>query len=132
MRFARGSRPADRFLGVRLTHEELEQLDRHGGAIGSSNRSETVRALVRGAQGPTHDQVELPPSLREQLNVLVEDGWAPDEGAALTAVLTLGLQEFARTHAERIPNLRQAARDGAERRKARRAADREGRGLLDR
>lgn len=132
MRSAKGSRAADRFLGVRLTQEELEHLDRHGASIGSTNRSETVRALVRSATEPTPEQEGLPPSLREELSLLVEDGWAPDEGAALTAVLTLGLQEFARTHAERIPSLRQAARESAERRKARKAADREGRDLLER
>ncbi|HEV2519051.1 MAG TPA: hypothetical protein VGX00_00310 [Thermoplasmata archaeon] len=132
MRTARGPRPAERFLGVRLTADELEQLDRHGVSIGSPNRSETVRALVRGVQGPSSERPELPPSLRGELDVLVEDGWATDEGAALTAVLALGLQEFARTHAERIPGLRQAARASAERRKARKTADREGRGLLER
>jgi hypothetical protein len=117
---------------VRLTSEELEQLDQHGVAIGSPNRSETIRALVRGAAVPASGRDEVPPSLREQLRVLVEDGWASDEAGALTAVLTLGLQEFAKTHTERIQGLRQAARDGAERRKARRTADREGRGLLER
>ncbi len=133
MRSARNSKPADRFLGVRLTSEELEELDRKGDSIGSANRSETIRHLVRGTgASPARIGLELPPSLRDQLELLVEDGWAADSAGALTAVLTLGLQEFARTHTERMPRLRQTARDGAERRKARSEADREGRGLLDR
>jgi hypothetical protein len=132
VRSARSSRTADRFLGVRLTAEEVDELDRKGVSIGSTNRSETIRALVRGEARAATTGTELPPTLRDELNVLVEDGWAADFGGALTAVLTLGLQEFARTHTERLARLRQAARDGAERRKARTAADREGRGLLDR
>ncbi len=132
MRSARSATPADRFVGVRLTAEELEALDRRREEIGSANRSEAIRSLVRGASASAAAGLELPASLREQLEVLVEDGWASDAEGALTAVLTLGLQEFARTHTERLSKLRQAARDGAERRKARSAADREGRGLLER
>jgi len=133
--FVRSTRKAgsvDRFLGVRLTAEELERLDQFGLSQGSTNRSALVRALVQKAGEPAADRSELPVGLRDQIETLVEDGWAPDRDAAVTLVLTLGLQELARIHGERLPNLRQHARGAAERRRVRRSAEREGGGLLGR
>jgi len=129
---ARTTGSADRFLGVRLSAEELDRLDRYRAAIGSPSRSEAVRALLRASERPATGREELPVGLHEQVETLVEDGWAKSTDEALTLALTLGLQEMSRLYGERLPNLRQHARDGAERRKARRSAEREGRGLLER
>lgn len=99
---------------------------------GSPTRSDAVRALVRFAERAAPEAPELPPTVRAELEQLVEDGYARDLAAALDTVLTLGLQEYARVHAERLPALRRAARESADRSVSRRRADREGRRLLDR
>lgn len=123
----------ERFLGVRLTREEVDALDRYGAALGLSNRSDAVRRLVRDAgEGTTKTALELPTTLHGRLEEAVEDGLASDVDGALTLVVTLGLAELSRLHAERWSALRAAARDASERRRQRRQADREGRGLLER
>ncbi|HEV2429218.1 MAG TPA: hypothetical protein VGV64_05155 [Thermoplasmata archaeon] len=132
MRSARTQEPADRFLGVRLTREELERLDRFGVSNGSRSRSESVRALVRASEHPATQRTDLPIGLEGQLETVVEDGWARSFEAALSLVVTLGLQELSRIHGERLPGLRERAREGASRRRTRQAADRSGQGLLDR
>ena len=129
---ARTTGSADRFLGVRLSVEELDRLDRYRAAIGAPSRSEAVRALLRASEQPRPEREELPVGLHDQIETLVEDGWAKNKDEALTLALTFGLQEMSRLYAERLPNLRQHARAGAERRRARRSAEREGRGLLER
>lgn len=132
MNSARPSAAAERFLGVRLSAEELAALDLWKERSGSPTRSDAVRALARLAAHATPDLPELSVSLRTELDEVVADGFARDVASALEVVVTLGLQELTRVHAERVPALRRAARDAADRRKARRTADREGRGLLDR
>jgi hypothetical protein len=132
VRTARSGESADRFLGVRLTAEELTRLDRFGTSLDLPNRSEAVRALVRASDAVAAERDELPVGLSDQIEMVVEDGWAPSRDAAVTLVLTLGLQELARIHAERFPSLRERARESAERRRNRRKADRAGRGLLER
>jgi len=127
---AKGS--AERFLGVRLTAEELEKLDRFRLDQGSPNRSEAVRTLVRSADRTRASFGELPTSIRNELEEIVEDGWVRDANEAVTLVLTLGLQELSRLHGDRLPRLRRTARDVAEGRERRRRIDREGRGLLER
>lgn len=129
---ARSTRPADRFLGVRLSSDEVAALDRFREQSSLATRSEAVRALVRTAEVPAPETPELPPTVQAQLEQLVEDGFARDVPAALETILTLGLQEFARVYAERLPALRRTAREAADRRTSRRRADREGRRLLDR
>jgi hypothetical protein len=124
--------PASYFLGVRLTSEEVALLDRFQTAHDLANRSEAIRALVNGAAGAAASGVELPVSLEAALEEVVEEGYARDLNGALTAVVTLGLGELARTHHERLPALRERARSAAERRRDRKRADREGRGLLGR
>lgn len=131
VRPARSTVPADRFLGVRLTQEEVERLDQWREQSGTETRSEAVRALVRLSERTAAETPELPPTVQAELEQLVEDGFARDVPAALDTVLTLGLQEFARVYAERLPALRRVARDNADRRTSRRRADREGRRLLD-
>ncbi|MGA8536560.1 MAG: hypothetical protein WB789_04085, partial [Thermoplasmata archaeon] len=74
----------------------------------------------------------LPTTLRAELEEIVEDGYARDLDGAVAIVLNLGLGELARTHVERMPALRERARSTSERRRDRRRADREGRGLLGR
>lgn len=120
------------FLGVRLTAEEVERLDRFGRSRGLLSRSDAVRALVRAAEEMSGERPELPVGLQARLDEIVEDGWARDLDGALTLVLTMGLAELSRVHTERAPALRKAARDGAEQRAHRRGADRQGRGLLER
>lgn len=132
MRTARTSASVDRFLGVRLTTEELDRLDRFGRSLGTSNRSESVRALLRASEREAPGRAEVPIGLRDEIESLVEDGWAPNWDAALSTVLTLGLREFPKIFAKDLPRLRQRARDQAARRTARRSAAREGEGFLER
>jgi hypothetical protein len=132
VRTARELPRSDHFLGVRLTAEEVEQLDRFRNRSGSSTRSEAVRALVRDSEKVGAGATEIPVALLSKLEEVVEDGWVLDLDGAVSLLLTLGLSEFTRLHADRIPKLRQAARDGADRRRDRNQLDRKGRGLLDR
>jgi len=117
---------------VRLSTEEGSLLEQFRTANELPNRSDAVRALVRGAGGAPVNSVELPATLRAELEEIVEDGYARDLDSAIAIVLNLGLGELARTHAERMPALRDRARSTSERRRDRRRADREGRGLLGR
>lgn len=133
MRTARADAPATRFLGVRLTAEEEALLERFRSERALPNRSEAVRELVRGgaeAVGPT--AVELPATLRAELEEMVEDGYAHDVESAVALALTLGIRELALTHAQHVPALRDRARSTHARREGRRRAEREGRGLLRR
>jgi len=132
VRNARTAAPAAYFLGVRLSTEEGSLLEQFRTANELPNRSDAVRALVRGAGGAPVNSVELPATLRAELEEIVEDGYARDLDSAIAIVLNLGLGELARTHAERMPALRDRARSTSERRRDRRRADREGRGLLGR
>jgi hypothetical protein len=124
--------PQEKFLGVRLTVEELNLLDEFATRTNSRNRSDAVRSLVRAAGETRPDAVELPLQVRAELESIVEDGWAADVSGALTALVTTGLEAFARLHAEALPKLRDRARENASRQDRRRRADREGRGLLGR
>jgi hypothetical protein len=132
VRTARELPRSDHFLGVRLTAEEIEQLDRFRTRSGSSTRSDAVRALVRESEKVGAGATEIPVGLLAKLEEVVEDGWVSDLDGAVSLLLTLGLGEFTRLHAERLPKLRQTARDGADRRRDRGQLDRKGRGLLDR
>jgi len=132
VRNARADAPATRFLGVRLSSEEESLLDDFQRNNGLSTRSDAVRALVRTASEPRPGAVELPPTLRGELEEIVEIGYARDLEGAIALVTSLGLTELARTHSERLPALRERARSVKERREGRRRADREGRGLLGR
>jgi hypothetical protein len=119
-------------LGVRLTLEEWALLEQFRTNRELATRSNAVRALVReSAERPPAD-VAVPTTLRNELEELVEDGYVRDLDAAVTLVLTLGLSELGRIHAERLAALREHARSTAGRRESRRRADREGRGLLGR
>jgi hypothetical protein len=115
-----------------LTSEELRLLDDFAVREQSRNRSEAVRSLVRSAGEPPRDAVPIPLQVRAELETIVDDGWAPNVEAALVAVLTSGLEAFARTHAETLPRLRRQARENVERGERRRQADHEGRGRLER
>jgi hypothetical protein len=132
VRTARELPRSDHFLGVRLTAEEIEQLDRFRTRSASPTRSDAVRALVRESEKVGAGATEIPVGLLAKLEEVVEDGWVSDLDGAVTLLLTLGLGEFTRLHAERLPKLRQTARDGADRRRDRGQLDRKGRGLLDR
>lgn len=132
VRTARADAPATYFLGVRLTAEEESLLEKFRTDHGLANRSVAVRELVRGATARGAAAVELPATLRNELEELVEDGYARDLDGAISLVLTLGIRELARTHAEHVPALRERARSANERRSGRHRADREGRGLLRR
>ncbi|MCI4327297.1 MAG: ribbon-helix-helix domain-containing protein [Thermoplasmata archaeon] len=132
MRTAHEPPRSDHFLGVRLTAEEVEQLDRFRTRSGSSTRSDAVRALVRDSEKVGTQASEIPVALLAKLEEVVEDGWVTDLDGAVSLLLTLGLSEFSRLHADRLPKLRQTARDGESRRRDRTQLDRKGRGLLDR
>jgi hypothetical protein len=130
VRNARAAAPATYFLGVRLSVEEESLLEQFRTTNDLPNRSAAIRSLVRGAGGAPVASVELPTTLRAELEEIVEDGYALDLDGALATVLNLGLAELARTHTERMTSLREHARSTSERRRDRRRADREGRGLL--
>jgi hypothetical protein len=132
VRNARADAHATRFLGVRLTSEEESLLDGFQRDHGFSTRSDAVRALVRTASAPSPESVEIPPTVRGELEEIVENGYARDLEGALALATSLGLTELARTHTERLPALRERARAVKDRREGRRRADREGRGLLGR
>ena len=132
MRPVRPTAPTDRFLGVRLSAEEVALLDSWKESEGHATRSDAVRAILRAVGTPGAAGPELPTTVRGEFDQLVEDGYARDVPSAIDAVLTLGLQELARLHAERLPSLRRAARDVAERGATRRRLSREGRRLLER
>ena len=132
MRSATPTKSASYFLGVRLTPEEVERLDQFQKARAADTRSDAVRLLVRQSTETAAPTVEFPVSLRGELDDVVEDGWAHTLDEAVTLVATLGLQELARLHGERLPALRRAARETAGRSDRRRRADRQGRELLDR
>jgi len=117
---------------VRLTSEEESLLDGFQRDHGLSTRSDAVRALVRSASEPEAGSVLVPPTLHGELEELVENGYARDLEGAIALVTSLGLTELARTHSERLPALRERARNVKDRREGRRRADREGRGLLGR
>ena len=133
MRNPRPTGPATKFVGLRLTTEELESLDDWRQEHGSPSRSHAVRALI-GAPGtaPSPRASDLPVVLRAKLETLVEDGYARDVDGALTLVLTLGLGALHRLHVEQWRELRKAAREDVDRSRARRRADREGRDFLER
>lgn len=132
MRTARATAPATRFLGVRLTAEEESLLERFRQDHELPNRSDAVRELLRGAGGARPPSLDVPVTLRAELEELIEDGYARDLHGALTLAVTLGLGELSRTHTERRRALRDHARASRERSESRRRADREGRGLLGR
>ena len=117
---------------MRLTLEEVALLEQFRTANELSTRSDAVRALVRAAAERRPADVAVPETLRNELEELVEDGYVRDLDSAVTLVLTLGLSELGRIHAERLAALRDHARSTAGRRESRRRADREGRGLLGR
>ena len=131
MRTAQEPARSDHFLGVRLTAEEVERLDRFRLRSDSPTRSDAVRALVRDSEKVGAGATELPVALLAKLEEIVEDGWVADLDGAVSLLLTLGLGEFTRLHADRLPKLRQTARDGASRRRDRRQLDRKGRGMLE-
>jgi hypothetical protein len=120
------------FLGVRLTSEEIDRLDRLQRTLGIPTRSDAVRALVRAADRIAEPRVELPAAIDAQLEEVVDDGWAGSRDAALTLVLTLGFTELARTYDKRMTGLHRRAKGLEQKRATRRQADREGRGLLER
>ncbi len=133
MRVPRSSGPATKFVGLRLTSEELERLDTWRTEHGSPSRSHAVRALI-GATGPVAGPrgLDLPVTLRSKLETLVDDGYARDVDGALTLVLTMGLDSLHRLHVEQWRELRKAARETSDRSRDRKRVDREGRGLLER
>ena len=132
VRTARAGTPATHFLGVRLTTEEESHLEKFRTDHELPTRSDAVRALVRSAVETPRSAIEVPPALRNELEELVEDGYARDVDGAAMLALTLGIRELARTHTEHLPALHNRARSASERREGRRRADREGRGLLGR
>ncbi len=129
---ARTQAGATRFFGVRFTEGEIALLDRFREERSLPNRSEAVRDLVRARAPAVPGSIELPATLRNELEELVEDGYAADLPGLIEAVLSLGLRELVRTHTEGLPAMRAHARAVRDRRAGRRRADHEGRELLER
>ena len=124
--------PASRFLGVRLSPEEEDRLERYRADHQLANRSEAVRALLLDSRAPPPATVELPATRRRELEELVEDGYFTTVEAALEHALEVGLRELVATHGTGFSELRRHARELNERGDRRRRADREGRELLRR
>jgi hypothetical protein len=120
------------FLGARLTPEELRRLDRFRADRGLRTRTDAIRVLLRDAEVAPPASGTVPPTVEAQLEELVEDGWFTDAQSALTALVAYGWREFVRERTVGRADLRRAAREIHDGRKARRGADREGRGLLER
>lgn len=132
MRSAGASPSPTTFLGVRLTLEESDLLDRFQRARGLPNRSEAVRALVRAADRLAERPLELPATLENEIEEIAADGYGGDRDAALAVVLNFGLAELERVHAERFSALRRHAKELADRAAARKGADREAGERLER
>jgi hypothetical protein len=120
------------FLGVRLTEEELRQLDAFQRARGIATRSDAVRILVRESQERAVPPLRIPTSMQHHIRELVEDGWANSEEDALNLLATMGAEAVSRLHTERMRALRGAARELRDRRQSRRGAENEGREFLER
>ncbi len=123
---------ATRFLGVRLTLEEEDRLEKYRNDRQLANRSAAIRALLRDAPGARETLLSLPVTRRRELEELVEDGYFTSVEAALEHALEAGLRELEQTHGEGLERLRRHARELRARGERRRRADREGRGLLGR
>ena len=120
------------FLGVRLTAEELRELEEFRRSRGIETRSDAVRTLVRESGERAVPPLRLPASLHHQIEELVEDGWAHSEGEALNLLATMGADAMSRLHTEKIPAMRGEARALRDRRAARRGASHKGREFLER
>jgi hypothetical protein len=120
------------FLGVRLTEEELRELDEFQRAREIGTRSDAVRTLVRESRERAVPPLQLPVSVMHQIEELVEDGWAHSEEDALNLLVNQGMKAFSQLHTQELLALRGASRALRERRQARRSASREGRGFLER
>jgi hypothetical protein len=121
----------DRFLGVRLSPEEVAVLDRFQQAENLATRSDAVRALLRATDRVSSRLPDLPVLLQVELENLVENGIASDMGAALQLVVTLGFGELTKVHVDGAKNLATTAREQVEDRENKRRAAHKGRELLD-
>ncbi len=121
-----------RFLGVRLSSEEEAALERFRAEHQLPHRSAAVRALLATEPPSGAGSVELPVTVRRELEELVEDGYFTSVPAAVEHAVQLALRELVATHGEGFRELRRHARELGERRARQRRADREGRGLLRR
>ena len=118
---------------MRLTDEEERRLDEFQRTRAIASRSEAVRLLLAEARKePPPDALELPPTRRRELEVLVEEGFFSTVQAALESALETGFAELLRTHRDGIEALRRNARAAHREKDERRRADREGRELLRR
>ena len=131
MRSASASSHPTAYLGVRLTPEELERLDRFQRSQECPTRSDAVRALVRAADRLSEARLELPVALDLEIEELAADGYAGNKDAALAVVLHLGLAELTKTHGERIAGTRRNVRELRDRKAARIGADREAQERLE-
>ena len=91
-----------------------------------------MRALVTEGGAVAQPGLDLPATLRNEIEELVEDSYAATFGEALALAVHLGLDELTRSRGDGWSALRAHARAARDRRSARRDVDREGRGLLRR
>jgi Arc/MetJ-type ribon-helix-helix transcriptional regulator len=124
--------PVGRFLGVRLTAEEVDRLERFRTERGLATRSEAIRALLESAGEPRARTAELPATRLRELEDLVEDGYFSTLDGAVESALEAGLRELVATHRDGLAELKRHAREMRERGDRRRRAAREGRELLRR
>ena len=120
--------PRCTFSGYASPPRKTSLLDQFRTANDLPDRSAAVRALLRSAGGAPAPGVELPATLRAELEEVVEEGYARDLEGAVATVLTLGLGELARTHTERMTAMRDRARSLSERKRDRRSGGPRGSG----
>lgn len=132
----------ERYLGVRLSTEELARLDKVVEERGFSTRSEAVRWILRqagapdavprspGEKSPRGRSVEIPVILYRELERSVENGYSSDIGAALEKALERGLEELAHQRSRRVDLERATAerlhQEDADRRSASQEGERHG------
>ncbi len=128
----------ERYLGVRLSAEELERLDRVVDERNFANRSEAIRHLLReasqpgeplrapGERAPRGRMVEVPVTLHRELERSVENGYSSGLTAALEKALERGLEVLAERRSQRVETERRTAELLAKEEAARRGASQEG------
>ncbi|MDE1835930.1 MAG: ribbon-helix-helix protein, CopG family [Euryarchaeota archaeon] len=128
----------ERYLGVRLSQEELAHLDTIVEERGFANRSEAVRHVLReageagvpqrapGEQAPRGRLVDVPVSLCRELERSIANGFSGSLEAALEKALELGLGEVAQQRARRMETDRRTAEQLSKDEEAQHGAAQEG------
>lgn len=110
-------------VGFRLSADEARTLDKLVESWGTKTRSEALRVLLHNAakfHQPSDEAFELPPTLRTELENLVEEGWAHEIRSALAMVVNRGLDGLSEDVRRRADTMSQRAHELKTRRTQRR------------